>query len=65
MTTAAIAPSAAESGNHPASVEKGGAVVIGSFSPTPLGPKILHADEEAARLSGYDKTDLESSPLGL
>lgn len=65
MTTAAIAPSAAESGNRPASVEKGGAVVIGSFSPTPLGPKILHADEEAARLSGYDKTDLESSPLGL
>ena len=65
MTTAAIAPSAAEPGTRPASVEKGGAIVIGSVSPTPLGPKILHADEEAVRLSGYDKTDLESSPLGL
>lgn len=65
MSPAANAPTAVETGTKPASAGKPGVIVIGSNSPTPLGPIIFHADDEAVRLTGYSKSDLEGSPLGL
>jgi signal transduction histidine kinase/CheY-like chemotaxis protein len=42
-----------------------GVLVIESRSKTPLGPKIVYANERIARLSGYEMRSLIGSPLGL
>ena len=42
-----------------------GVLVIESRSTTPLGPKIVYANERIARLSGYEMSSLIGSPLGL
>jgi len=42
-----------------------GVLVIESRSTTPLGPKIVFADERIAKLSGYEMESLIGSPLGL
>lgn len=42
-----------------------GVLVIESRSTTPLGPKIVYANERMAKLSGYEMGSLMSSPLGL
>lgn len=42
-----------------------GVLVIESRSTTPLGPKIVYANERIAKLSGYDMESLIGSPLGL
>ncbi len=45
--------------------ESAGFLVIEQRSSTPLGPRIVHANEELLRLSGYDSGSLIGSPLGL
>lgn len=42
-----------------------GVLVIQSRSTTPLGPKIVYANERIAKLSGYEMSSLIGSPLGL
>lgn len=42
-----------------------GILVIESRSTTPLGPKIVYANDVIARLSGYEIGSLLGSPLGL
>src|SRR5690606_5247626 len=42
-----------------------GVLVIESRSTTPLGPKIVYANERIAKLSGYETGSLIGSPLGL
>jgi signal transduction histidine kinase/CheY-like chemotaxis protein len=42
-----------------------GVLVIESRSTTPLGPKIVYANERIAKLSGYEMGSLIGSPLGL
>ncbi|MEQ1840994.1 MAG: ATP-binding protein [Verrucomicrobiales bacterium] len=42
-----------------------GILVIEARSTTPLGPKIVYANEAIARLSGYEIGSLMGSPLGL
>ena len=42
-----------------------GVLVIESRSKTPLGPRIVYANELIARLSGYEMSSLIGSPLGL
>jgi CheY-like chemotaxis protein len=42
-----------------------GVLVIESRSTTPLGPKIVYANERIAKLSGYEMSSLIGSPLGL
>lgn len=42
-----------------------GVLVIESRSTTPLGPKIVYANERIAKLSGYELGSLIGSPLGL
>jgi len=42
-----------------------GALLIEPASTTPLGPRILSADEAACRLSGYSRQSLLGSPIGL
>jgi len=42
-----------------------GVVFVESRASTPLGPRILHANAEMLRLSGYDASSLIGSPLGL
>lgn len=64
MNLAATAPSAATSDAFQ-DAPKGGIIVIGAGSPTPLGPTIILADEEACRLTGFDQSSLVGSPLGL
>ncbi len=51
-----------DSGNSDAEL---GVIVIEARSTTPLGPRIVHANEEICRLSGYDAGSLVGSPLGL
>lgn len=48
-----------------ASGEAVGFLVIEQRSSTPLGPRIVHANEELLRLSGYESGSLIGSPLGL
>jgi PAS domain S-box-containing protein len=45
--------------------EAAGFLVIEQRSSTPLGPRIVHVNEELQRLSGYDSGSLIGSPLGL
>ncbi|MDF1851345.1 MAG: ATP-binding protein [Verrucomicrobiales bacterium] len=45
--------------------EKVGILVIEANATTPLGPKIVFANETASTLTGYDLTSLIGSPLGL
>lgn len=45
--------------------EGAGFLVVEQRSSTPLGPKIVYANEELGRLSGYDVSSLVGSPLGL
>ena len=40
-------------------------VVIEGRALTPLGPRIVFANETASKLSGYDINSLVGSPLGL
>ncbi len=42
-----------------------GVLVIEARSTTPLGPRIVYANERIARLSGYEMSSLIGSPLGL
>lgn len=42
-----------------------GFLVIEQRSTTPLGPRIVHVNDELLRLSGYDAGSLIGSPLGL
>jgi signal transduction histidine kinase/ActR/RegA family two-component response regulator len=42
-----------------------GFLVIEQRSTTPLGPRIIHVNEDLLRLSGYDSGSLIGSPLGL
>lgn len=42
-----------------------GMVFIEQRASTPLGPRIIHANREFLRLSGYDAGSLIGSPLGL
>ena len=45
--------------------ESVGFLVVEQRSTTPLGPKIVYANEELSKLSGYDPASLVGSPLGL
>lgn len=40
-------------------------LVIESFASTPLGPKIVFANEKAIQETGYEESSLVGSPLGL
>ena len=40
-------------------------LVIESFASTPLGPKIVFANEKAVEETGYEESSLVGSPLGL
>lgn len=51
-------------GSTPAG-EEVGVIVIEGRSSTPLGPKILAANEAMAKLSGFKVSSLSGSPLGL
>lgn len=42
-----------------------GFLVVEQRSSTPLGPRIVHVNEEMCRLSGYERSSLIGSPLGL
>lgn len=42
-----------------------GVLVIEATAVTPLGPRIVYANEEACRLAGYDRESIVGSPLGL
>lgn len=42
-----------------------GFLVVEQRSITPLGPRIVYANEELSRLSGYESSSLVGSPLGL
>lgn len=42
-----------------------GFLVVEQRSTTPLGPRIVHVNDELLRLSGYDAGSLIGSPLGL
>jgi signal transduction histidine kinase/ActR/RegA family two-component response regulator len=42
-----------------------GVVFVEQRASTPLGPRIIHANAEMLRLSGYDASSLIGSPLGL
>jgi len=42
-----------------------GVVFVEQRASTPLGPRIVHANGEMLRLSGYEPTSLIGSPLGL
>lgn len=50
--------------SSPVGVEAG-VIVVESRSMTPLGPKIVYVNDQASKLSGYDKSSLIGSPLGL
>jgi len=52
-------------GKAPSAAEEIGVIVIEGRSTTPLGPKILFANEAMARLSGYKLASLRGSALGL
>lgn len=59
---------ASPAGHHqPAAsvLKQSGIIVIEARATTPLGPKIVFANEETARLSGYRLSTLIGSPLGL
>ena len=45
--------------------ETTGFLVIEQRASTPLGPRIVYANEELLRLSGYESTSLIGSPFGL
>jgi PAS domain S-box-containing protein len=50
----------------PSSMEaEAGVIVVESRSTTPLGPKIVYVNDLVCRLSGYDRSSLIGSPLGL
>lgn len=46
-------------------LQRTGIIVIESTSVTPLGPRIIFANEDACALTGYTEKDLKGSPLGL
>ncbi len=51
--------------SHPGGGEGVGFLVVEQRSITPLGPRIVYANEELSRLSGYEPASLVGSPLGL
>lgn len=54
-----------EPATSPASESGFGVLVIESRATTPLGPKIVYANEHISKLSGYEMSSLIGSPLGL
>lgn len=58
-------PVSRPSSGPPVSENVVGILVIESRSTTPLGPKIVFANEAISRLSGYEIGSLIGSPLGL
>lgn len=50
--------------SSPVGVEAG-VIVVESRSMTPLGPKIVYVNDQISKFSGYDKSALIGSPLGL
>jgi signal transduction histidine kinase/ActR/RegA family two-component response regulator len=65
MSLAAIDTPAATTGASAGSESDIGILVIESESLTPLGPKIVFANQAAGELTGYDLRSLIGSPLGL
>lgn len=61
------APPTDEDGAHRVAAESfsSGVLVIEATAATPLGPKVVYANDDACRLSGYDRESLIGSPLGL
>ncbi|MEM1440996.1 MAG: ATP-binding protein [Verrucomicrobiota bacterium] len=63
-----LAPAASPIDIHDATaspLEQAGIIVIEARATTPLGPKIVFANEETSTLSGYPLNSLIGSPLGL
>ncbi|MEX2581087.1 MAG: ATP-binding protein [Verrucomicrobiales bacterium] len=65
MSLAAQLPSIPSKREAPISARETAIVVIEGRSLTPLGPKIVFANERASRLSGYEINSLVGSPIGL
>ncbi|MDF1658740.1 MAG: ATP-binding protein [Verrucomicrobiales bacterium] len=62
----ATAASPAKHHASPASpLKQSGIIVIEARAASPLGPKVVFANEETSRLSGYQLSSLIGSPLGL
>ncbi|MEM6278537.1 MAG: ATP-binding protein [Verrucomicrobiota bacterium] len=60
----AAAPSVIQNSSA-SSLKRAGILVIEARATTPLGPKIVFANEETSSLSGYSLNSLIGSPLGL
>lgn len=65
MSLASAASPASFSSPSASSLKQAGILVIEARATTPLGPKIVFANEETSRFSGYPLNSLIGSPLGL
>lgn len=65
MSLATAASPAKHHASPSSNLKQAGIIVIEARATTPLGPKIVFANEETSRLSGYQLSSLIGSPLGL